>query len=197
MANHLRRSIVLAIFFFLLLGLAYPLAGTGLAHLAFPAQSQGSLTPYGSKLIGQVWKGPGWFQGRPSATSGPNGKPDPYNAMASGAANLGPRSRQLVADVEEQAALLRREGISPTEDLVTSSGSGLDPDITPQAAYAEIPAVARARHLPRMLLDRLVAKEVRGPEFGFLGQPYVNVLELNLALEKLLVQEERAHGKLR
>jgi K+-transporting ATPase ATPase C chain len=185
MLVHLRRSVVAALFFLVLCGLVYPLAGTGLSQLAFHHQANGSLTADGSTLIGQQWSGPQWFQGRPSATVSPSGKPSPYDAMASGASNLGPRSKVLEHHVAVRAAALRNEGITPTNELVTSSGSGLDPDISPRSAYAQVDAVARARHLPRSVVAHLVATHVRQPELGFLGEPVVNVLELNLALSKL------------
>jgi len=185
MVGHLRRSLVAALVFLVLTGLAYPLAGTAVAQIFFRHQADGSLTANGSVLIGQNWAGPRWFQGRPSATVGPSGAPQPYDAMASGAANLGPRSNALEQAVSARAAMLRREGITPTNGLVTSSASGLDPDISPSDAYAQVDAVARARGLPVKAVRRLVAESVSGPELGFLGAPYVNVLELNVALSRL------------
>jgi K+-transporting ATPase ATPase C chain len=185
MLLNLRRSITAALVFFLLFGLAYGLAGTGIAQVFFPHQANGSLTADGSTLIGQPWKGPAWFQGRPSATVNSAGHPQPYDAMSSGAANLGPRSKTLEQSVTQQAALLRKAGITPTNELVTSSGSGLDPDISPAAAYAQAPAVATARHLPVAAVRHLVATHVNGPQLGFLGAPYVNVLRLNTALAHL------------
>ncbi len=185
MLSYLRRSLVISAIFIVLLGLAYPLLGTGLAQLAFSHQANGSIGPDGSTLIGQQWKGPEWFQGRPSATIDAAGKPSPYDAMASGAANLGPRSRLLEKEVARQAARLRREGITPTNELVTSSASGLDPDISPRSAYAQVSAVARARRLPVAEVRRLVASHIHPAQLGFLGAPYVNVLDLNMALAAL------------
>ncbi|MDA8341670.1 MAG: potassium-transporting ATPase subunit KdpC [Actinomycetota bacterium] len=185
MLLHLRRSLVAALFFLVLCGLAYPLAGTGLAQVAFHHQANGSIGPDGSSLIGQQWTGPRWFQGRPSATVGPTGSPSPYDAMASGASNLGPRSTVLASHVAARAAALRKEGITPTAGMVTSSGSGLDPDISPAAAYAQVGAVARARHLPAAAVRRLVTSHISPAQLGFLGEPVVNVLSLNEALARL------------
>lgn len=175
MLTNLRRSLVLCAVCFALLGLAYPLAETVLAQAAFHYQANGSLGPAGSTLVGQTWRGPRWFQGRP----------DSDNPMSSGGANLGPRSKALLGAVSGQASLLRGQGIQPTPDLVTTSGSGIDPDISPAGAYAQAPAVARARGLPLAEVLRLVAAQVKGPQWGFLGSSYVNVLELNEALSRL------------
>lgn len=175
MLVHLRRSVIVSILLFVVCGLAYPLLETGIAQVVFPHQAGGSLTSNGSTLIGQSWTGPKWFQGRP----------DPDNPMASGASNLGPRSKVLVEDVRKQIALLKKEGITPTNDLVTTSGSFLDPDITPADAYAQASAVAKADKLPIAKVKELIAGQVQGAELGFLGQAYVNVLQLNEALAKL------------
>jgi K+-transporting ATPase ATPase C chain len=172
---NLRRGALLTAVFFVLLGLAYPLAEVGIGQALFPHQVNGSLTKYGSTLIGQHWTGPRWFQGRPDAD----------NPMATGGTNLGPRSRALVRAAARQAARLRSEGITPTPDLVTTSGSGVDPDIAPVDAYAQVAAVAKARGLPVAMLRRLVASQVHEPELGFLGSPYVDVLQLNEALARL------------
>jgi K+-transporting ATPase ATPase C chain len=186
MLVHLRRSIVLSLLFLVVLGLAYPLAGTGLSQLLFRHQADGSLTADGSTLVGQQWTGPQWFHGRPSATvDGSTGQPKPYDAMDSGASSLGPRSRTLETTVARRAAALRRAGITPTEGLVTSSGSGLDPDLSPADADAQAAAVAAARHLPLTEVRHLVAAHVQQPELGFLGEPVVNVLLLNQALARL------------
>ncbi len=175
MLTLLRRSLVLALFFLVLLGLAYPLAETGLAGTLFPGRSGGSLTANGSTLIGQRWKGTRWFHGRP----------DPDNPMASGPTNLGPRSEKLRDQVEARIDRWHRLGVKPTPELVTGSGSGLDPDISPRAAYAQVPMVAKARHLPPSVVRHLVSASIRGPQLGFLGAPYVNVLELNESLARL------------
>jgi K+-transporting ATPase ATPase C chain len=171
----LRRSVLVSLIFFVLLGLAYPLAETGIAQALFSHQANGSLTADGSTLVGQRWVGPKWFQGRPDAD----------NPMATGGTNLGPRSKVLVKDVRLQIAALEKEGITPTPDLVTTSGSGVDPDIEPVDAYAQVNAVAKARGLPVATLRQLVATHINGPEFGFLGSSYVNVLQLNEALARL------------
>jgi K+-transporting ATPase ATPase C chain len=180
MLLHLRRAVVASVIFFVVLGLAYPLAGTGVAQLFFKHQADGSMTANGSTLIGQNWKGPKWFQGRPSA-AGTTG----YDAQASGAANIGPRQRALQQAASSYAAALKKEGITPTNGLVTTSGSGLDPDIAPADAYAQVNAVAKANSLPVSAVHHLVASQVHDAQWGFLGAPYVNVLELNEALARL------------
>ncbi len=182
MITQLRSAVVLALGALLLFGLAYPLAGTVVSQLLFPQQANGSLTKNGSTLVGQPWNGPQWFHGRP----------DPDNPLrldgvpgASGGSNLGPRSRQLVAEVRAEAAHLRRMGAQPTADLVTSSGSGIDPDITPQDALAQVPMVSRSTGIPESRLRRLIRTLTVGPELGFLGPSYVDVLQLNSALARL------------
>jgi K+-transporting ATPase ATPase C chain len=173
--TQLRRSVVAAVLLAAVCGLVYPLVETGLAQALFPRQANGSLGPYGSTLIAQRFRGPQWFHGRPQAD-------DP---MASGPSNLGPRSETLARHVAARLERWRRLGVDPTAELVESSGSGLDPDISPAAAYAQVPMVARARGLPVVLVRRLVASHVHGRELGFLGAPYVNVLELDVALARL------------
>ncbi len=182
MITQLRPAVVLAVGALLLFGLAYPLAGTGVSQLLFPHQADGSLTKNGSTLVGQPWSGPQWFHGRS----------DPDNPLrldgvsgASGGSNLGPRSRQLVAAVRAEAAQLRRIGAQPTADLVTSSGSGIDPDITPQDAFAQVPMVSKSTGIPELQLRRLIRTLTVGPELGFLGPSYVDVLQLNSALARL------------
>ena len=175
MLTHLRRALVVSIFFAVLLGLGYPLAETGIAQAAFSHQANGSITANGSTLIGQQWKGAQWFHGRPDA----------YTPMATGGTNLGPRSKQLEASVAKQIAAYKKAGITPTPGLVTTSGSGVDPDISPAAAYAQVDAVARARGLPATSVRQLVAAHVHGPDLGFLGSSYVDVLQLNDALSHL------------
>ncbi|HVX21565.1 MAG TPA: potassium-transporting ATPase subunit C [Acidimicrobiales bacterium] len=172
---NLRRGFLVTVVFFVLLGLAYPLAETGIGQAFFNHQANGSLTGNGSTLIGQTWSGPKWFQGRP----------DSDDPTATGGTNLGPRSEALVHDTREQIAKLKKEGISPTPDLVTTSGSGVDPDIALVDAYAQVDAVAKARGLPVAAVRHLVATHVHSAELGFLGAPYVNLLELNEALAKL------------
>ena len=175
MLRALRPAILVSVIFLVLLGVAYPLAETGIGQAFFSQQANGSLTSNGSTLVGQAWTGPRWFQGRP----------DGDNPMATGGTNLGPRSEVLVQDARKQIAVLGREGIVPTPDLVTTSGSGVDPDISPADAYAQVSAVARARGLPAVAVRRLVAEHVLQPQFGFLGSAYINVLQLNEALAQM------------
>ncbi|MGH9083136.1 MAG: potassium-transporting ATPase subunit C [Acidimicrobiales bacterium] len=175
MLLNIRRGFLVTAVFFVLLGLAYPLAETGIGQAFFAHQANGSLTKGGSALIGQRWSGPMWFQGRPDAD----------HPMATGGTNLGPRSEILVKATKEQIAKLKKEGIAPTPDLVTTSGSGVDPDISPLAAYAQVDAVARARGLPIAAVRHLVTAHIHPAQLGFLGAPYVEVLELNEALAKL------------
>jgi len=173
--GNVRQAVGVSVFFLLLLGLLYPLAETGIGQALFSHQANGSLSANGSELIGQQWKGPQWFQGRP----------DSDDPMATGGSNLGPRSRDLLHDVQAQIAKLKQEGITPTQDLVTTSGSGVDPDISPADAYAQVNAVSKARGLPAAEVRQLVAAQTRPPEFGFLGSSYINVLQLNQALAEL------------
>lgn len=176
MLTMLRRSIVTALFFAVLCGIAYPLAETGIAQALMPHQANGSLGPNGSSLIGQTWTGPTWFHGRPDAN----------NPMASGGTNLGPRSKVLAQHVAARIAAWHKLGVAhPTEELLTSSGSGLDPDISPASAYVQVAMVAHARHLSITTVRNLVASQVVGRQAGFLGAPYVNVLKLNEALAKV------------
>ncbi|GAA5200108.1 potassium-transporting ATPase subunit KdpC [Rugosimonospora acidiphila] len=172
---NLRRAVLVSLAFFVLLGLAYPLAETGIGQLLFHHQANGSLTANGSERIGQTWSGPQWFQGRP----------DGDDPTATGGSNLGPRSQELSDDVKKQMDALKKEGITPTNGLVTTSGSGVDPDISPDDAYAQVAAVAKARGLSQDKVRQLVKDHIDGPQFGFLGASHVNVLELNEALAAL------------
>lgn len=172
---NLRRGVIVSAVFFVLLGLAYPLAETGIGQLLFHHKANGSVTAHGSTLVGQQWKGAQWFQGRP----------DGDDPTATGGSNLGPRSKELADTYKKRVAALRKQGITPLPDLVAASGSGIDPDISPAAAYAQVASVAAARHLPADRVQRLVAARVHGPQLGFLGAPRVNVLELNEALAGL------------
>jgi K+-transporting ATPase ATPase C chain len=175
MFANLRPAFGISLVFFILLGLAYPLAETGLGQALFSHQANGSLSADGSALVGQSWKGSHWFQGRP----------DSDNPMATGGTNLGPRSKAMVQAVGQQITQLKKEGITPAPDLVTTSGSGVDPDISPADAYAQVNAVAKARGLPVAAVRRLVAEHIQQPQFGFLGSAYINVLQLNEALEAM------------
>jgi len=175
MTSHLRPAIGVSAIFFVLLGLLYPLAETGIGQAFFSHQANGSLTAGGSPLVGQSWSGPRWFVGRPDAD----------NPMATGGTNLGPRSRVLIQETRRNIATLNREGITPTADLVTTSGSGVDPDIAPADAYAQVDAVAKARDLPVAEVRHLATSLIQRPQFGFLGAAYINVLQLNEALARL------------
>jgi potassium-transporting ATPase KdpC subunit len=175
--HNLRRAIVLSAVL-IVMCIAYMYVETGIAQVFFRHQADGSLTAYGSAEIGQTWSGPKWFQGRD----------DPDDPEASGPTNYGPRSEQLYQQVQKQIATLRKEGIDPTNDLVTGSGSGLDPDISPADAYAQARAVAKANAVAVSEVDALIAKNVAPTYFGIFGSPYVNVLDLNVALSKLTGQ---------
>jgi K+-transporting ATPase ATPase C chain len=175
MLINLRRAVVISVAFFLLLGLAYPLVETGIGQALFSHQANGSLTSNGSTLIGQTWTGPQWFQGRP----------DGDDPTATGGSNLGPRSQALIDQAKKQVVALEKLGIPPTADLVARSGSGVDPDISPAAAYAQVAMIAKARGLSEQSVRDLVARHVNGPQLGFLGAAYVNVLELNEDLAAL------------
>ena len=170
-----------------LLGLVYPLVMTGVSQLLFPGKANGQLIVrsgqmIGSRIIGQPFTGPGYFHSRPSA-AGDNG----YDAANSGGTNLGPTNRKLIDRVDRDAAALQQENPKATVpiDLVTTSASGLDPDITPASAFFQVPQVARERHLSEAQVATLVTTRVQRRQWGFLGEPRVNVLELNLALDEL------------
>jgi K+-transporting ATPase ATPase C chain len=197
MWKELRPAAVMVIAFTILTGLVYPLGMTGIAQVIFPWQAKGSLVErdgkvVGSALIGQVFADDKYFHGRPSATTtaDPNDAsktvPAPYNAQNSGGSNLGPTSKSLADRIKEDADKLKAENNKPIPvDLVTTSGSGLDPDITPAAAAFQIPRVAKARNIAESTLADLIAEHTNGRTLGVLGEPRINVLELNLALDQL------------
>lgn len=214
MLTNLRRSIVTVVVFTAFFGFLYAFAGTGVAQAFFRGQADGSISANGSRLVGQDWsqtRCPGHplgscvFQGRPdnlgpyAATASPAtgggdnplqannipGKPGVLNPGESAATNLGPRSQTLLDNTRKLVAYWKARGVSPTPDLVTTSGSGLDPNITPQDAVAEIPMVARATGIPPARLRALIDQNTQGRPLGFLGSPFVNVLQLNEALARL------------
>src|SRR6202790_207442 len=197
MLSQIRPAIVLIILMTVLTGLAYPLAITGLAQVLFPHQAAGSLvkkgdTVIGSELIGQNFADEKYLHGRPSATTvtDPNDAtktlPAPYNAGNSGGSNAGPTSKALIERVQGDVETLKKENSAPIPvDLVTTSASGLDPHITPAAAEFQVPRVAKARNMPAEQLRTLVAENTEGRFLGIIGEPRVNVLQLNLALDAL------------
>lgn len=198
MVSSLRTALLLLVSFTLVLGLGYPFLVTLMAQAFFPAQANGSILhegerAVGSSLIGQAFTDPGLFWGRPSATSG-----WPCNGSASQGSNLGPLSPALLEAVSLRIAVLRAadpgNALPVPADLVTASGSGLDPHITLQAALYQVGRVARARDLDEEAVRRLVQREAEGGALELLGPPRVNVLHLNLALERL-TREAQAHGR--
>ena len=199
--KHIRPAIVMIVAMTVITGLIYPLLMTGIAQVVFPYQANGSLIEkdgkvIGSDLIGQSFTRPGYFHGRPSATTEPDPKDPsksvsaPYNAANSAGSNAGPTSRSLIERVQGDVKALKEENPNAPVpiDLVTTSASGLDPDISPAAALFQVPRVARERGLPEARVRELVAQHTQGRLFGVIGEPAVRVLELNLALDGLKTQ---------
>ncbi|UQR62140.1 K(+)-transporting ATPase subunit C [Bradyrhizobium sp. C-145] len=197
MLREIRPAIVLLLALTAITGLAYPLAMTAIAGTLFPVQAQGSLIErdgkvVGSALIGQEFKEDKYFHGRPSATVAPDPNdstktvPAPYNAANSGGSNLGPTSKALADRLKEDVDKLKAENPNAAVpvDLVTTSASGLDPDISPEAAQFQVPRVAKARKMPEDQVEQLVAANTEGRLLGLIGEPRVNVLALNLALDR-------------
>jgi K+-transporting ATPase ATPase C chain len=184
--KHLGTSAIFTVVTVIAFGLIYPLVMTGISQLLFPYQANGSMVyvngkPVGSAIIGQLWTKPQYFQGRPSAA----GKG--YDPTSTGATNLGPTSKKLIDSTRATIAALKKANPDATipvpMDLVTSSGSGIDPDITPEGAYYQAPRVAKARNLPVATVNALIARMIQPRTFGFLGEPRVNVMQLNIALD--------------
>ena len=196
LTKYIRPAVVITLLLTVLTGLIYPGVVTALAQLIFPSQANGSLITVngkviGSDLIGQYWTSPRYFQGRPSATLSDDGsKAQPYNAENSAASNLGPTNAKLIQTVQQRVALLKKEnpnappGPVPV-DLVTASGSGLDPDISIAGALYQVPRVAQARGVSTNTVRQLVMNHEQGRFLWVFGEPYVNVLELNMALDGL------------
>jgi len=197
MLKEIRPAITFIVTLTLIVGVAYPFAMTGIAGLVFPSQAAGSLVErdgkvIGSSVMGQEFKSDKYFDSRPSATTGPDPKDPsksisvPYNAANTGGSNYGPTSKALMDRIKADVARLKAENPAaqvPT-DLVTTSGSGLDPDISPEAALFQVPRVAKARNMPEDRLRQLVEEHTEGRTLGLLGEPRVNVLLLNLALDQ-------------
>ena len=184
--KHLRTSLIYTVVTVVIFGLIYPLVMTGIAQVLFPWQANGSIVyvngkAVGSAIIGQLWTKPQYFHGRPSAA----GKG--YDPTSTGATNLGPTSKKLIDATRATIAELKKENPDATGpvpiDLVTSSSSGIDPDISPEGAYYQAARVAKARGIPVAQVNALIARTIQPRTFGFLGEPRVNVLKLNLALD--------------
>jgi potassium-transporting ATPase KdpC subunit len=198
MMREIRPAIIVLIALTLITGLIYPLAITGIAQVLFPYQANGSMLErdgkiVGSELIGQEFDNDKYFHGRPSATTAPDPNDPtktvaaPYNAANSGGSNLGPSNKALIDRVQGDIAKLQKEnpGTPVPADLVTTSGSGLDPEISPEAAFFQVPRIAKARKLAEDRIRQLVEDATNGRFLGLLGEPRVNVLKLNIALDRL------------
>ena len=198
MLKEIRPAIVMMVLFTVLTGLIYPLGMTGIAQLVFPRQANGSLIErdkkvLGSELIGQNFTEDKYFHGRPSATTDTDPKdstktvPAPYNAANSSGSNAGPTAKSLIERIQGDTDKLKAENPNAAVpvDLVTTSASGLDPDITPAAALFQVPRIAKARGLPEAKVRDLVTQYVEGRFLGVIGEPHVNVLRLNMALDAL------------
>jgi K+-transporting ATPase ATPase C chain len=201
MLREIRPAIILLVALTLITGLVYPLAMTGLAQVLFPSQANGSMIVrdgkvIGSALIGQQFTGDGYFHGRPSATTAPDPKDAtktvdaPYNAANSGGSNLGPTNKALIDRVKADVDKLKAENASmPVPiDLVTTTAGGLDPHVSPEAAMFQVARVATARNLPEDRVRQLVNEHIEGRTLGLLGEPRVNVLALNMALDRAATQ---------
>jgi K+-transporting ATPase ATPase C chain len=201
MLKEIRPAIVMMVLFTVLTGLIYPLAMTGIAQVVFPRQANGSLIEkdkkvIGSELIGQNFTEDKYFHGRPSATTDTDPKdstktvPAPYNAANSSGSNAGPTAKSLIERIQGDVDKLKAENPNTAVpvDLVTTSASGLDPDITPAAALFQVPRVAKARGLPEAKVRDLVMQYVEGRFLGVIGEPHVNVMRLNMALDALRSQ---------
>ncbi|HET9343980.1 MAG TPA: potassium-transporting ATPase subunit KdpC [Candidatus Eremiobacteraceae bacterium] len=189
--HHLAPAVLFTIVTVIMFGLIYPIAMTLAAQAIFPAQARGAYvykngTPIGSDIVGQLWTKPQYFHGRPSAAG--NG----YDPTSTGGTNLAPTSKKLIDSTKSTLAALRKENPDATMtvpmDLVTSSASGIDPDISPQAAYYQAPRIAKARGMSVRGVDAIIGQNVEPRELGFLGEPRVNVLALNLALDSATPQ---------
>jgi K+-transporting ATPase ATPase C chain len=195
MLVHLRRSLVMAVICLVFFGFVYAFAGTGVAQVLFRFQADGSVTKNGSLLIGQNWSSPKWFHGRPddtgpyAASSTQAGGDNPLVANGhdgeSAATNLGPRSKVLEANTKELVAYWHKLGVKPTIDLVTTSGSGYDPDISALDATVQIPMVSKATGISPAQLRTLIVRQTHPAQWGFLGSSYIDVLQLNEGLAKL------------
>lgn len=198
MLSNLRPALTLLVAFTLITGVAYPLAITGIAQAVFPAQANGSLamrdgTVIGSSVMGQAFASERYFHSRPSATLGPDPNDSaktvdaPYNGANTAGSNLGPTSKALIERVKGATEALKAENpvAKVPTDLVTTSGSGLDPDISPEAALFQVPRIARVRGISEQQLRTLVAANTKGRALGVLGEPRVNVLAINLALDAM------------